>query len=94
MSVALLYGQEEYINFKQEVVMKSTLANSLILLVVASGTALLSFLDVTALGLAPLEALFLVFVAVIIAIQVVPAIMFFGVLIKGLFPRTEKPSQL
>ena len=74
--------------------MKSTLANSLILLVVASGTALLSFLDVTALGLAPLETLFLVFVAVIIAIQVVPAIMLLGALLKGLFSRTEKHSEL
>lgn len=72
--------------------MKSTLANSLILLVVASGTALLSFLDVTALGLAPLETLFLVFIAVIVAIQVVPAIMLFGAMIKGIFSRTEKRS--
>ena len=74
--------------------MKSTLANALILLVVASGTALLSFLDVTALGLAPLETLFLAFIAVIVAIQVVPAIMLFGALIKGIFARTEKRSEL
>lgn len=74
--------------------MKTTLANSLILLVVASGTALLSFLDVTALGLAPLETLFLIFVAVIIAIQVVPAIMLFGAMVKGLFSRAEKHSEL
>jgi hypothetical protein len=74
--------------------MKSTLANSLILLVVASGTALLSFLDVTALGLAPLETLFLVFVAIIIAIQVVPAIMLFGAMLKGIFSRTQKRSEL
>jgi hypothetical protein len=74
--------------------MKSTLANSLILLVVASGTALLSFLDVTALGLAPLETLFLVFVAVIIAIQIVPAIMFFGAMLKGIFSGVAKRSEL
>lgn len=74
--------------------MKSTIANSLILLVVASGTALLSFLDVTALGLAPLETLFLVFVAVFIAIQVVPATMLFGAMIKGIFSRTQKHSEL
>lgn len=74
--------------------MKSTFANALILLVVASGTALLSFLDVTALGLAPLETMFLVFIAVIVAIQVVPAIMLFGALIKGIFVRTEKRSEL
>lgn len=74
--------------------MKSTLANSLILLVVASGTALLSFLDVTALGLAPLETLFLVFVAVIIAIQVVPAIMLFGAMLKGIFSGAQKRSEL
>ena len=74
--------------------MKSTLANALILLVAASGTALLSFLDVTALGLAPLETMFLVFIAVIIAIQVVPAIMLFGALLKGIFSRTEKRSEL
>ncbi|RPI70460.1 MAG: hypothetical protein EHM38_05760 [Geobacteraceae bacterium] len=74
--------------------MKSTLANSLIMLVVASGTALLSFLDVTALGLAPLEALFLVFIAVIVAIQVIPAIMLFGVMIKGVFSGKEKRSEV
>ena len=74
--------------------MKSTLANALILLVAASGTALLSFLDVTALGLAPLETMFLVFIAVIIAIQVVPAIVLFGALLKGIFSRTEKRSEL
>ena len=73
--------------------MKSTLANALILLVVASGTALLSFLDVTALGLAPLETLFLVFVAIIVAIQVVPAIMLFGAMIVGIFSRAEKRSE-
>lgn len=74
--------------------MKSTLANSLILLVVASGTALLSFLDVTALGLAPLETMFLVFVAVIIAIQIVPAIMLFGAMIKGIFTRSGKRTEV
>ena len=74
--------------------MKSTFANALILLVVASGTALLSFLDVTALGLAPLETLFLIFVAVIIAIQIVPAIMLFGAMLKGIFSGAEKRSEL
>jgi hypothetical protein len=74
--------------------MKSTLANSLILLVVASGTALLSFLDVTALGLAPLETLFLVFIAVVVAIQVVPAIMLFGAMLKGIFSRAGKRSEV
>ena len=74
--------------------MKSTLANSLILLVVASGTAIISFVDVTSLGLAPLETLFLVFVATVIAIQVVPAIMLFVAMIKGVFSRTQKHSEL
>jgi len=74
--------------------MKSTLTNSLILLVVASGTALISFLDVTALGLAPLEALFLVFVATIIAIQIVPAVILFVAMIKVIFTRTQKRSEL
>lgn len=74
--------------------MKSTLANSLILLVVASGTALLSFLDVTALGLAPLETLFLVFIAVVVAIQVVPAIMLFVRMIKGVFSQAGKRSEV
>lgn len=74
--------------------MKSTFANALILLVVASGTALLSFLDVTALGLAPLETLFLIFVAVIIAIQIVPAIMLFGAMLKGIFSGAQKHSEL
>lgn len=73
--------------------MKSTLANSLILLVVASGTALISFVDVTTLGLAPLETLFLVFVAVIVAIQIIPAIMLFIAMIKGLFSRVQRRSE-
>lgn len=73
--------------------MKSTFANAFILLVVASGTALLSFLDVTALGLAPLETMFLAFIAVIVAIQVIPAIMLFGALLKGIFARTEKRAE-
>jgi hypothetical protein len=94
MTVALLWKQERNIHRTQEVVMKSTLANALILLVVASGTTLLSFLDVTALGLAPLETLFLIFVAVIIAIQVVPALMLFGAMLKGIFSGTEKRSEL
>jgi hypothetical protein len=94
MPIALLLQQEKPSTPKQEVVMKSTLANALILLVVASGTALLSFLDVTALGLAPLETLFLVFVAVIIAIQIVPAIMLFGAMLKGIFSGAEKRSEL
>ena len=74
--------------------MKSTLANSLILLVVASGTGLISFIDVTSLGLAPFEALFLVFVAVIVAIQIIPAIMLFVAMIKGIFSRTPKRSEI
>jgi hypothetical protein len=94
MPIALLLQQEKPSTPKQEVVMKSTLANALILLVVASGTALLSFLDVTALGLAPLETLFLVFVAVIIAIQIVPAIMLFGAMLKGIFSGAAKRSEL
>lgn len=73
--------------------MKSPLANSLILLVVASGTALISFIDVTSLGLAPLESLFLVFVAAIVAIQVVPAIMLFVAMIKTIFSRAQKRSE-
>ena len=74
--------------------MKTTLANALILLVVASGTALISFVDVTALGLAPLETLFLVFIAVIVAIQVVPAIMLFVTMLKAIFSRTQKRAAL
>lgn len=73
--------------------MKTTLANALILFVVASGTALLSFLNVTAWGLAPLKTLFLVFVAAIVAIQVIPAIIFFVTLFKGIFLRAENDSE-
>jgi len=38
--------------------------------------------------------MFLVFVAVIIAIQVIPAIMLFGAMLKVLFSRTQKRSEL
>jgi hypothetical protein len=74
--------------------MKTTYANALILFVVASGTALISFVNVTSLGLAPLQVLFLTFVAVIVAIQIIPAILLFVAMIKGIFSRTQKRSEI
>lgn len=74
--------------------MKTTLTNSLILLLVASGTALGAFVGMSALNLAPLETLFLSFVAVIIAIQLIPAVMLFTGMLKVLFTRAAKRSEM
>ena len=67
--------------------MKAKYINALILIVVATGTALAAFVGDASRGSEPLQNLFLAFVAAIIAIQVVPVLMLIGYLIKGLLSR-------
>ena len=67
--------------------------NALILVVVATGTALVAFIGDASRGSEPLQTVFLVFVSAIIAIQVVPALMLVGCLLKGLFTRSAPESE-
>lgn len=73
--------------------MKETYLNAVILVVVATATAIVAFFGDAAPGAEPLQTMFLAFVAAIIAIQIVPAVMLVGGLIKSLFHRSEKTSE-
>jgi len=70
--------------------MKAKYINALILVVVATGTALAAFVGNVSRGVEPLQTIFLGFVAAIIAIQVVPALMLLGCMIKSLLVHGEK----
>ena len=70
--------------------MKDKYLNSVILVVVASGTALVALAGQASKGAEPLQTVFMAFLAAIIAIQVVPALMLVGALIKSLFIRSIK----
>lgn len=67
--------------------------NALILVVVATGTAFVAFVGDASRGSEPLQTMFIAFVAAIIAIQVVPAMMLIGYLVKGLLTRSAKESE-
>lgn len=73
--------------------MKAKYINALILVVVATGTALVAFVGEASRGSEPLQNMFFAFVAAIIAIQVVPAMMLIGGLFKSLFTRSAKESE-
>lgn len=70
--------------------MKDKYLNSVILVVIATGTALVAFVGDASTGAEPLQTMFLAFLAAIIAIQIVPAMMLLGCLIKSLFTRAAK----
>jgi ACR3 family arsenite efflux pump ArsB len=70
--------------------MKEKYLNSVILVVVATGTALVAFVGDASRGAEPLQTVFLAFLAAIIAIQVVPAMMLLGCLLKSLLTRSAK----
>lgn len=70
--------------------MKRKLSNNLILLAVASVTAVAAYLLGGAQGHAPVQTLFLAFVAAILAIQVIPALMLFAGMLKGFFAKPQK----
>ena len=73
--------------------MKDKYLNSVILVVVATGTAMAAFVGTASRGVEPLQTVFFAFVAAIIAIQIVPALLLLGTLLKGLFIRNEKELQ-
>ena len=73
--------------------MKEKYLNSIILIVIATGTALVAFVGDASRGTGPLQTTFLAFLAGILAIQIVPAIMLIGYLIKALFTSTAKASE-
>ena len=73
--------------------MKETYLNAVILVVVATGTAMVAFVGDASQGAEPLQTMFLAFVAAIIAIQIVPAVMLVGGLIKSLLHRPQKASE-
>ena len=70
--------------------MKDKYLNSVILVVVATGSAMAAFAGNASRGVEPMQTIFIAFVAAIIAIQVVPALMLVGTLLKGLLTRSEK----
>ena len=63
------------------------------LVVVATGTALVAFVGNASRGAEPLQTVFFAFLAGIIAIQIVPAMMLIGYLIKSLFTSTAKAPE-
>ncbi len=70
--------------------MKAKYTNALILVVVATGTAFAAFIGDVSRGVEPLQTIFLGFVAAIITIQVVPALLLLGCMVRGLLARPEK----
>jgi hypothetical protein len=77
----------------QEAAMKEKYLNALILVVVATGTAFAAVIGNVSRGAEPLQTIFLGFVFAIIAIQVVPALMLVGGLIKDLLIRPENRTE-
>ena len=70
--------------------MKAKYLNALIVVVIATGTVFSSFIGEISRGVEPLQTIFFCFFGAIVAIQVVPALMMIGRLIKGLLARPEK----
>ena len=71
--------------------MKPKLFSTLIIIVVATGTAIIPLAGGASLGAEPMRTVFFAFVSAIIAIQVVPAVMLVACLIKSLlFGKTDK----
>ena len=71
--------------------MKPKFISTLIIIVVVTGTAMIPLAGGAAVGTEPMRTVFFAFVSAIIAIQVVPAIMLLGGLVKtALFGRERK----
>jgi len=73
--------------------MKTKVANALIVGMVLAGTILLGNLAAIGRGGDLMSTLFICFFAVIIAIQVVPAMMLFGYLTKALFSKSPRKKE-
>ncbi len=73
--------------------MKPRLLNTLIIIVVATGTAIIPLAGGASLGSEPLRSVFFAFVSAIIAIQLVPAVILIGCLLKNvLFGEKKQES--
>jgi len=73
---------------------KDKYLNSVILVVVATGTVMTSFVGGASRGVAHLQTAFFAFVAAIVVIQLVPALMLIGTLLKGILIRPAKKIEL
>ena len=73
--------------------MKPGLFSILLILVVATGTAIIPLAGGASLGSEPLRTVFFAFVSAIVAIQLVPAVMLLGCLIKSLLFGKQKNQE-
>ena len=73
--------------------MKDKYLNAVILVVVATGTVMAAFVGGASRGVDHLQTAFFAFIAAIVVIQVVPALMLIGTLLKGIFTRPAKELQ-
>lgn len=73
--------------------MKERISNSLILLAVATFSALVAYLLFVTQNHAPAQTIFLAFVAAILAIQLIPALMLFVGMVKGFFTKAQKETE-
>jgi hypothetical protein len=74
----------------KEAIMKAKYINTLILVVVATGTVFASFIGDISRGVEPLQSIFFGFVAAIITIQVLPALVLLVRMTKGLLTRPDR----
>lgn len=70
--------------------MKAKYINTLILVVVATGSVFASFIGDISRGVEPLQSIFFGFVAAIITIQVLPALVLLVRMVKGLLARSDR----
>jgi len=73
--------------------MKPRLFNTLIIIVIATGTAIIPLAGGASVGTEPMRTAFFAFVSAIIAIQVVPAVMLLCSLIKAALFGQEKKQE-
>jgi hypothetical protein len=91
MAVAPSVWQEIHIKRLQEAAMTPKLFSTLIIIVVATGTAIIPLAGGSMMGTEPMRTVFFAFLSAIIAIQLVPAVLLVGSLIKNaLFENTRK----
>lgn len=65
--------------------MKSILLSALVIVAITTGTAVMPLVGDANISAEPLESLFIPFVTAIIAIQLVPAVLLLGGLLKAIF---------
>ena len=73
--------------------MKSVLLNILIIVVVTTGVAIIPIVGGASTGSEPLRSLFFAFVSAIIAVQLIPAVMLLGGLLKAAFAAVAKKQE-